>query len=164
MDAEVYALAEAYDREAALVPGIMIARTRAEGLTVPFKEFVTGYDASLEGMLETRQFAGAIEVQAEGLAAGRSFTLRVRLVNAGVCPWNVGSGLRLELEGDEGRLGLPPRWEYEDPPMVFGDRREIELRGTAPEGAGKAVIRLALVAPFRGRHVFSKKEIDLRWD
>jgi hypothetical protein len=163
MHAEVYARAEAFDAEAAKVPGNMIARTRALGLTLPFKELVTGYDASLEGRLETRQFAGTLEAQADGLAAGRPFTLRIRMVNAGVCPWIPGVGHLLELGGDAARLGLPLHWDYESPSMVFGDRREIELRGMAPAEAGKAMIRLSFLAPFRNAHAFLRKDVELQW-
>jgi len=163
MHREVYELAEGYDRQAAAVPGAMMARTRALGLTQPFKEFVAGYDPSLDGLLPAAQFAGSMAVSPAELAAGRPFVLRVRLQNAGVCPWIPGVGHRLEIRGEVQRLGLTDPGDFLGPPMVFGDRREIELRGTAPQQPGEVKIELVFLAPFRNVHPFLRQEVTLKW-
>jgi hypothetical protein len=104
---EVYALAGACEHQAATVPGQMLDRTRAMELMRPFKAFVNGYDQSLDGLLEVKQFAGTMIVSPSDLAAGQPFALRVELQNTGVCPWLPGVGHRLALGGDAARLGLP---------------------------------------------------------
>ncbi len=163
MHREVYDLAQAYDREAATVPGKMLARTRALQLTLPFKEFVAGYDPSLDGLLEIKQFAGSMTVSAADFSAGRPFVLRVELKNTGVCPWIAGVGHRLEVRGDTQRMGLPAQWDYDDPPMAFGDRRTIELRGVAPKEPGEAKLHLSLFAPFRNAYAMMQQDVTVRW-
>jgi hypothetical protein len=160
---EVYELAQAFDREAAGVPGNMMARTRAYQLTLPFKEWVGGYDLSLEGVLETKQFAGSMAVSPDQLPAGRPFVLRVELRNRGVCPWIAGVGQRLELRPEAQRLGLPAQWDYQGPAMVFGDRRVVEVRGVAPKEPGEAQLHLGFYAPFKNAYAFIQKDVKIRW-
>ena len=160
---QVYELAQAFDREAATVPGNMMARTRAYQLTLPFKEWVGGYDLSLEGLLEIKQFAGSMAVSPEELPAGRPFVLRIELRNRGVCPWMAGVGHRLELRPEARRLGLPAQWDYQGPAMVFGDRRVVELRGIAPKEPGETQLHLGFYAPFKNAYAFIQKDVKIRW-
>jgi hypothetical protein len=161
MYAEIGRLAEGYDREAAAMPGQMIARTRANQLTRPWQEWVSGYDASLDGLLKVKQFAGELAVSPGEVPAGRPFTLRVRLRNLGVIPWVAGAGEHLEFRGDAGRLGLPTRWDYDGPAMAFGDRREIEVRGVAPPTPGQGAVQVL----YYGRHsrIIAEHRVQLRW-
>ena len=163
MHREVYDLADAYDREAATMPAQMIARTRANQLTRPWKEWVGGYDASLDGLLKVRQFAGRLTASPEEISAGRPFTLRVHLRNTGVWPWTSRVGPRLETRGEAGRVGLPDAWQYEGAEMVFGDARTIELRGTAPKEPGQTALRFLFYAPYRSPQVLVDRDVTLRW-
>ena len=160
---EVYELSDKYDEEAARVPGNMLAETRRFDMTRPFKEWVAGYDASLEGRLATRQFSGSMEVAPGELAAGTPFTLRVSLENSGVIPWMAGVGQRIELSGEFEKLALPAQWDYQGDWMAFGDRRTVELAGKTPDGPGQARIKLEFLAPFRNRWAFITKEVSLAW-
>ena len=72
-------------------------------------------------------------------------------------------GHRLEVRGEVQRLGLAASWDFQALPMVFGDRREIELRGTAPAQPGEAKIELLFLAPFRNPHPFLRQEVTLQW-
>jgi hypothetical protein len=47
--------------------------------------------------------------------------------------------------------------------MVFGDRRVIIVRGVAPKEPGATQIKIDFLAPFRGRHAFLSKSVDLAW-
>ncbi len=136
---EIYALAEHYDSQAAEVPGNMMARTRALRLTQPFKEFVAGFDPSLDGFLQVKQFAGTVTMAPDTTAAGEPFVLRIRLRNLGVCPWIDGVGHQLELQGDLAGLGLPATWKFEGPPVVFGEQREVELQGVGTARTRKRI-------------------------
>ncbi|MHB8952327.1 MAG: hypothetical protein ACYC4U_05055 [Pirellulaceae bacterium] len=160
----IYALAEQYDRQVAGVPGNMLVRTRALKLTQPFKEFVGGFDPSLDGVLQVRQFVGAISVVPDALAAGQPFVLRIGLRNTGVCPWMEEVGHAVELQGDIAGLGLPARWDFVGPPLVLGDQREIELRGIAPVDPGEATIHVRFTAPFRHPHAIVETDVTLRWN
>ncbi len=159
---EVYRLAAGYDREAAGVPGGMLAATRRFGLTQPFQEWVAGYEA-LDWSLELKQFAADLTVSPVQVVAGKEFTLRVELRNAGIWPWVAGVGQRLELGGDASRLGLPARWDYEGAPMVYADRRVVEVRGTAPAQPGEGTVDVSLFAPFRNPTAFAKESVRLQW-
>lgn len=160
---DIYMLAKRLDQEAAEVPSNMLARVRAMGMTQPFKEWVTGYDASLEWALKIRQFAGKCQVAPVALKAGEPFVLKVELQNTGVCPWIAGVGHRLELGGDAAKLGLPAKWEFAEPPLVFGDRREVELRGVAPREAGEGSVKLTFWGPFRVPQVVAEQRVTLQW-
>ena len=163
MHGEVYRLAKDYDQESAAVPGKMLASIRSHQFTLPFKEWRAGYDASLDRKLEIKQFDGTIAVLPEEIEAGKPFVLRVRLRNTGVCPWLPGVGHRLEITGDNAkRLRLSPSWEYNGPPMVFGDSREIEFQGVAPKEAGEIWIQISFYSPFRTRHAIVQQEFKLR--
>lgn len=161
---EVYDLGNAYDEQAAHVPGNMMAQLRNGRMTRPFKEWVAGYDAALEWQLDTKQFAGSMQATSGRLSAGRAFTLRVALENTGVIPWRPDVGQRIELSGDVERLGLSAQWDYRGDWMVFGDRRTIELHGTAPDEPGRAEITLDFIAPFRGRYPFITQKVSLEWE
>jgi glycosyl hydrolase family 42 (putative beta-galactosidase) len=160
---EMYDSANAYDEQAAGVPGNMMAQVRNGRMTRPFKEWVAGYDAALEWQLDTKQFAGSMQVAPGQLSPGRPFTLQVVLQNAGVIPWLPDVGQRIELSGDVQRLDLPAGWDYQGDWMVFGDRRTVELKGKAPDEPGRAQIKLDFIAPFRGRHAFITEEVILEW-
>jgi len=157
---EVYRLASVFDEEAATVPGNMLAATRRAGLTQPFKEWVAGHDA-LEWSLEVKQFAGRVSAALTEVAAGQPFTLRVELHNTGIWPWVAGVGQELRLGGDAERLGLPPKWDYEGEPMVYGDRRVVALRGTAPAEPGEGAVTLSFFAPFRNPTAIAKETARL---
>jgi len=159
---ETYRLAAAFDQEAASVPGNMLAATRRSGLTQPYKEWVAGYDA-LEWQLSVKQFAGTLRATPTEVLAGQPFTLRVELANEGLWPWSPGVGQRLELGDDAQRLGLPANWDYEGAPMVYGDRRVIELHGTAPAEPGEGAVPLSFLAPFRYPSPFIRETVSLRW-
>jgi len=163
MHRQTHDLAAAYDREAAGVPGKMIAQTRANQMTLPFKEWVGGYDWSLDGATPVKQFAGSIRIAPLQTAAGQPLTLSVILQNTGVYPWVTGVGHRLELSGDAQRLGLPARWDYEGPAMVFGDCRTVELRGMAPKEPGEAKVHLSFFTPFRNPHAAAQEDVLVRW-
>ncbi len=161
--AEIYALAKEFDSQAAGVPGNMMARTRALKLTQPFKEFVAGYDPSLDARLQVKQFDGVITVPDDALQAGQPFTLRVRLQNLGVCPWIEGVGHRFELQGNTEQLGLPAQWELTGQPMVLGDQREVLLQGTAPREPGSATLHIRWLAPYRHPSAMAEADVTLRW-
>lgn len=164
MHDEVYALARSFEAQATKVPGDMMASTRAAGLLAPFKENLAGYDRSLEfiPVLKVKQFDGALRVLPARLVPGQPFELQIELENRGCIPWMAGVGNDLVLQGDIRVLSLPNRWTYDGPPMVFGDRRVVTLRGQTPEKPGKAEIKVDFLASFRDWIVFSQS-LELNW-
>lgn len=163
MNDEIYKLARRYDDQAAKVPGDMMAQTRALKMTLPFKEWVGGYDRSLDDVLQVKQFDGRLRVLPSRLTPGQPFELEIELQNDGCIPWIQGVGHEIELQGETKRLGLPDQWNYEGHPMVFGDRRVVTLRGVAPEQPGKAQIKINFVSQFRDRYAFLTQTVHLSW-
>ncbi len=159
---EVCRLADDLDAEAATVPGNMLAATRRAGLLKPFREWVAGYDA-VEWSLEVKQFSGMVSAAAPKASAGQPFALAVELRNTGIWPWVEGAGQTLELGGDATRVGLPAKWDFAGPPMVYGDRRVVELNGVAPLEPGQAEITVSLRGPFRSGIPFASQTVKVEW-
>ena len=163
MNDEIYTLARRYDDRAAQVPGDMMAQTRANKMPFPFKEWVGGYDRSLDNVLQIKQFDGRLRVLPSRLTPGQPFELKIELQNGGCIPWIPEVGNDIELQGETKRLGLPDQWNYDGPPMVFGDRRVITLRGVAPQQPGTAQIKISFMAQFRDSYAFLSQSIELKW-
>ncbi len=152
-------MARDYEKQAATVPGSMMADTRTMGITSPFNElFYAGFDASLDKApgSKVKQFDGTITVLPPTLKPGEPFELTIELQHRGCLPWVAGAGNDLVLKGDAARLGLPAKWVYDGEPMVFGDKRSIKLRGTAPAQLGSAKITINFQTSYRGWVPFSK--------
>jgi hypothetical protein len=92
MNDEIYSLSRRYDEQAALVPGDMMTQTRVHKMPSPFKEWVCGYDASLENVLQVKQFDGLIRVLPPRLTPGQPFEWEIELQNGGCIPWIPGVG------------------------------------------------------------------------
>jgi hypothetical protein len=166
MQKEACRLAADYDREAVRAPGMMIAATRNAGLTRLFVTDFTSSFARADSALDIKQFAGSIALTADQMVAGKSFVLRVHLRNKGVYAWQPepGQRLQLRLSGDAGRLGLPTQWDYAGEWTVFGDQRELELRGVVPQLAGKAIVTATLVSPFGLGIPVAQQTIKVQWE
>jgi hypothetical protein len=164
MNDEIYSLARRYDEQAAKVPGNMIAQTRVSKLTLPFNNWTSGYNQSLENVIQIKQFDGQLNISTiPQLTAGQPFELKVELQNRGCMPWITGAGHEIRLKGETKLLGLPDRWIYEGVPMVYGDRRVIILRGVVPVQPGETQIKFDFMAPFRGGESFLSQTINLKW-
>ncbi|MFN8574470.1 MAG: hypothetical protein U0132_20630 [Gemmatimonadaceae bacterium] len=164
LQGEIDSLARAYQRRAALVPGQMMEETRKLEITMPFNELdYAGFEADLDAApgSKVKQFDGEIRVKPPVLRAGQPFELKIDLVHRGVIPWLTGAGNDLLLEGDAARLGLPEKWTFEGPPMVYGDHRQITLRGTAPSEPGVWSVKISFLTAYRGWTPFSQT-VDVR--
>ena len=75
-----------------------------------------------------------------------------------------GQRLQLRLSGDAAPLGLPAQWDYAGEWTVFGDQRELELRGVAPQLAGKAIVTVTLVSPFGSEIPGAQQTIKVQWE
>jgi hypothetical protein len=60
-------------------------------------------------------------------------------------------------------LKLPAAWDFQGPWMVFGDWREIELRGVAPKEAGECQLQVLFWGGFRNPHPCCQKTATIRW-
>lgn len=161
---KVYSLARHYDKQAAKVPGNMIAMTRADNLTLPFKERVNGYDNSLDNLIQIKQFDGLLSILTiPQLAAGHPFELKIELQNRGCIPWTTGAGYEIRLECETKLLGLPDQLTYEGAPIVFGDKRIFTLQGVVPAKSGEAQIKIDFIVPSRAIETLLNKTINFKW-
>ncbi|MFO1498902.1 MAG: hypothetical protein U1G07_11010 [Verrucomicrobiota bacterium] len=163
---EVITLAQAFEQQAALVPGSMMQQTREAKFTAPFQEsFVAGYDWSAGQQPEVAipPFRAQVKTEPGRMAAGEPFELAIELHHLGLIPWMAGIGGRLALEGEPERLGLPSVWNFSGEPMVNGDRCLIRLRGRAPAEAGRARITVRLLPP-SGDFPAGSDVAELTWD
>jgi hypothetical protein len=133
-------------------------------MTAPYKEWMAGYDQWLDGQLTLKQFVGRMDLESDLLKPAQPFTLRVTIKNLGICPWVAEAGHRLELGGDAARLGLPAAWDYIGDPLAPGDRRTVEIPGTAPAAPGTAHVVVKFLTPYRVPEPFLQAEIELTWD
>ena len=130
-----------------------------------FTDFTSSFTRA-DSALDIKQFAGSIALTADRMVAGKSFVLRVLLRNKGVYAWQPEPGQRLQLRlgGDAGRLGLPAQWDYAGEWTVFGDQRELQLRGVVPQLAGKAIVTVTLVSPFGSGIPVAQQTIKVQWE
>jgi hypothetical protein len=166
------AMAKIYVQDATAMPGGMFAATKqSDGLRLFHENDNFGYkfcdDVGMafkpfKGVLAIKQFAGTIAVSMEELQAGQPFTLRIELRNCGIYPWQADCGPSLQLHGDVQRLGLPEKCEI-GAPMVFGDRRTIEVKGQAPKEPGETQLQILLSSPYPGTPPLVQKDINLHW-
>jgi len=161
---EMLESAEPYAKEIKTVPGGMMRAT--EPFAHPYKEtMVSGYGEPLDKMLKVPEFAGTLTVSQQELRAGRPFTLTIVLYNGGICPWLPSEGHKLELDAGAKRLGLPLSWDLTGEWVLPGDRREVNLPGTAPEEPGTARVRMKFWSP-SGEQAFAfiDHELLLKWE
>jgi len=161
---EAYELADAYDKHAADVPGNMMAQVRAHGMTKPYREWMASFDFSLDAALPVKQFSADIEADPPVLKAGQPFAVPVLLRNTGMCPWLPEIDFSLNVGGDAARLGIPASTPMGGEPVVFGEERGIELRGTAPSDPGQCDVELRFRFTCRTHDPVASKKITLRWE
>ncbi|GEM_PF-1882858 len=159
--ADIYARAAKYDAALREVPGHMLEACRNH--TMPYKEWMAGYDAWLDPCLDRPQFAGTLRASPTRVIAGEPFTLRVELRNTGVCPWVAEAGQRLELSGVAQQLGLPASWTFTGDAMASGDVRMIEFAGTAPIHPGSGEIALAFFNAYRQPTKCAEATVGMAW-
>lgn len=160
--AEIRAWAKRYDAALRETPGAMLEHTR--NMTMPYKEWMAGYDGWLDPHLDRPQFAGTMTVEASGLKAGEPFALEVTLHNTGICPWMEDSGQHMALSGETEALGLPKTWMYTGEAMAPGDWRTIVIRGLAPHAPGPAKVELSFLNAFRVPGEIAGAEVMLVWN
>ena len=159
---EIYQWAKIYGNDLEKVPCDMLAHTQR--MTLPYKEWMSGWDTWLDPMLKRPQFAGELHATSLDAQAGKPFVLRVELVNTGICPWIAQAGQRLELTNLPEGLSLPEAWTFTGEAMVTGDHRVIELKGTAPAAPGAADVGLAFYSPSRVPSKCAETSVSLLWE
>ena len=148
---ETLSLSDAYRSAMARIPGRLPKYILDGGLTQPFNENQIGWDGNLAQVMAIAPMAGLLEASVSDVSAGQPFTLKLELRNEGIWPWTSDAQFRIRLSGEAARLGLPETWEYVGDPMVFGDRRTVEIQGTAPREPGTAQIEFEFSSPRHGR-------------
>jgi hypothetical protein len=150
LHAATYRDATALEREAAAVPGNMMASTvLRQRMMRPYREWgLQPYGLCLDRGLDPAQFRGAMSATATAPDADGAFTLRIELHNRGFVPWIEAAEQRLEVGPEASRVGLPARWAFSGEPLAPGDRRTIELPGRVAAAVGETELTLAFFPPY----------------
>jgi hypothetical protein len=160
--ATVYRYARLYDEALHNVPGAMLEATRP--LTMPYQEWMAGWDVWLDGFLELPQFAGTVTAEVASLAPGQPFTLTITLQNKGLCPWIPEAPQRIALEGIADKLGLPATVIYEGDPLAPGDSGTLRIDGTAPRQVVHGALKVRLCSPSRLATTIAETSVELDAD
>lgn len=166
MNQKIYRLASDFDEQAGKTPGEMIVDLRKNSFTLPFREFVYGYEGyntTLDQLLKVKQFDGQIQVTTSPVSSDGLFQITVELKNTGYMPWIKEAGHEIRLKGDASAVGLSGLTDLIEAPVVFGDKHEIILKGIAPAGHGSARIVVDFTSSFRRRQPIVSKTIELKW-
>ena len=70
---------------------------------------------------------------------------------------------RLELSGATEELGLPAWWTLSGDPVALGDRRIVELTGSAPAEPGWGEVTLKLYNTSRAPAPFTETSVSVEW-
>lgn len=142
--AEMKEYATKYAAVQAKLPGNMMAATRS--LTMPYNEWMTGFEGWLDPHLERPQFAAKLNTTPAEMRVGEPFTITVEIHNTGIIPWD-----RCDLALSENATALG--WKIEaladEHPIAPGDRVTRTITGTAPAEAIKATV--TVYSPTRNR-------------
>ncbi len=136
------------------LPGNMMEATRS--LTMPYNEWMTGFEGWLDPHLERPQFAAKIAASPTEMRAGDAFTITVEVHNTGIIPWD---RCDLALSENATALGWKIDAVTDEPPIAPGDRMTGTITGTAPSEAIQATV--SVVSPTRSRTKMAEAPLQI---
>jgi hypothetical protein len=126
------------------LPGNMMEATRS--LTMPYNEWMTGFEGWLDPQLDRGQFAAKINANPTEIVAGQPFTIAVEVQNTGIIPWD---RCDLALSEDATALGWKIYAVTDEQPIAPGDRMTRTITGMAPSEPIEATV--SVFSPTRNR-------------
>ncbi|MBL7646644.1 MAG: hypothetical protein JNK74_10695 [Candidatus Hydrogenedentes bacterium] len=126
------------------LPGNMMEATRS--LTMPYNEWMTGFEGWLDPHLGRPQFAAKVVADPIKTYAGEAFTINVEIQNTGVIPWD---RCDLTLSENATALGWKIDAVTDEQPIAPGDRVTRTITGTVPSEAISATV--SVFSPTRNR-------------
>lgn len=142
--AEMKDYATKYATAQSTLPGNMMEATRS--LTMPYNEWMTGFEGWLDPHLERPQFAAKLATSPTELSAGQPFSIAVEIQNTGIIPWD---RCDLALSENATTLGWKIDAVTDEQPIAPGDRVTRTITGTAPSEAIQATV--SVFSPTRNR-------------
>lgn len=142
--AEMKTMAATYAASQSKIPGNMMEATRS--LTMPYNEWMTGFEGWLDPQLERAQFAAKLTVSPAEIPAGEPFSITVEIHNTGMIPWD---HCELALSENATKLGWKIEPALDEQPIAPGDHIERIISGTAPVEKVEATV--AVYSPTRVR-------------
>ena len=140
------------------IPGDMLRATR--NMTMPYDEWMSGFEGWLDPQLERRQSAANLTVDAQELRAGEAFTIVVNVHNTGFIPWDE---CRIGLPDNAKALGLTLEPLPADQVIAPGDHVTRTLSGAAPEAPGEIDLTLTAYSPTRNRMKIGEATATIAW-
>jgi len=142
--AEMKDYATKYATAQSTLPGNMMEATRS--LTMPYNEWMTGFEGWLDPHLERPQFAAKLAAPATELSPDQPFTIAVEVHNTGIIPWD---RCDLALSENASALGWKIDAVTDEQPIAPGDRVTRTITGTAPAEAIQTTV--SVFSPTRNR-------------
>jgi hypothetical protein len=156
--AEMKDYATKYATAQSALPGNMMEATRS--LTMPYNEWMTGFEGWLDPQLDRPQFAAKLSANPTELSPGQPFTVAVEIHNTGMIPWD-----RCDLALSENATALG--WKIEavtdEQPTAPGDRVTRTITGTAPATTGEIDATLTVSSPTRNRTKLAEVPLHIVW-
>lgn len=158
-----------YQEAVKTVPGRMMRDMLP--LTDPYMELgAAGFGQGLDAMLQVKQFAGRLTILQDKFRVGHPFTLAVELYNGGFGPWIPGDHHYLRLDPAANGMNLPHIWDFTGESVLPGDRRVVNLSGTAPKEPGTLKVRMKFAWSSGTQkyadwdYTLMSKEVLLKWE
>jgi hypothetical protein len=140
------------------IPTDMLKATR--NMTMPYDEWMSGFEGWLDPKLSRRQFAANVTVAVSELLAGEPFTVTVEVHNVGMIPWD---DYRVGLSESVSALGMPTSSPQSGLVLAPGDRKSITLTGVAPEEPGEIEATVTVYGPTRNHTKMAEAKVSLIW-
>lgn len=144
--AEMKDYATKYASAQGVLPGNMMEATRS--LTMPYNEWMTGFEGWLDPHLERPQFAAKIAASPTEVVAGQPFSIAVEIHNTGIISWD---RCDIALSENATALGWKINTVTAEQPIAPGDHVTRTITGTAPATPGEMDVTITVFSPTRNR-------------
>lgn len=143
--AEMKDYATKYAAAQAKLPGNMMEATR--DLTMPYNEWMTGFEGWLDPHLERPQFAAKIAMSPIEVVAGEPYTITLEIQNTGIIPWDR-TGVLISDNPMELGWMIEPMKEVTVAP---GDRTILTIDGKPLAPGSEIDVSISTTSPTRNR-------------
>lgn len=155
--AEMKSMATIYAAAQNKIPGNMMEATRS--LTMPYNEWMTGFEGWLDPQLERPQFAAKIAMSPIEVVAGEPYTITVEIQNTGIIPWDKTDVL---ISDNPMELGWMIE-SMEEVTIAPGDRTTLTIKGNPLAPGSEIDVSISIISPTRNRAKLAEVPVHIVW-
>jgi hypothetical protein len=141
------------------IPGDMLKATR--NMTMPYDEWMSGFEGWLDPHLPRKQFAATLNAEVPEIRAGEPFSIVVNVHNTGIISWDE---CHLGLSDNAKTLSLTAEPHPAGQVVAPGDTATRTLTGIAPGAPGEIQLTLTAFSPTRNRMKIGEAMTTLSWE